>query len=62
MNYPNTANVKANVDTSGIEKAINLANELVDKINAVKSLAKEFNDIVANIDLSIEVNEKQEDF
>ena len=53
--------VTAHVDTTSIEKAVNLANELIDKINEIKTISKEFNDIASNIEFSITVDSEQKD-
>jgi hypothetical protein len=53
--------IRASVDTTNIERAINLANDLIEKINTVKILTEEFNDVVATIDLKLGLSEQQED-
>lgn len=53
--------IATHVDTTSIEKAVNLANELIDKINEIKTISKEFNDIASNIEFNITVDSEQKD-
>ena len=53
--------IKATIDTSGIEKAIEKANELIDKLNEIQSLSNQLADMVASIDFSVKMTEQPED-
>lgn len=43
--------ITAKVDVTQIERAVNLANELIDKIELIKDLTTEFNNLIEAIDL-----------
>ena len=50
---------KVNVDTSELEKAIILSNQLVEKIEAAKSLSIELSGIIEKIDVFSNVSQEE---
>lgn len=53
--------IEAKIDTSEIEKAVNLSNELIDNLKTMKHLSTELHGIVDKIEYNIKFSEKQED-
>ena len=53
--------IKTKVDVTQLESAINLANELIEKIEHIKKLTEQFEKMVSNINFNIEHHDKQED-
>ena len=49
------------MDITEIEKAVNLANELIDKINEIQSMSEKLNDLVKKIDFAVSSDETQGD-
>ena len=54
-----TINVR--MDITEIEKAVNLANELIDKISEIQSMSEKLNDLVKKIDFAVSLDGKPED-
>ena len=49
------------IDITEIEKAVNLANELIDKISETQSMSEKLNDLVKKIDFAVILDGKPED-